>query len=63
MLRKVCWPFWKSVSLFGRIVSPHFSIARAVHELRYSALEVEYFYVFGLKCLVPSLLWLVRNAG
>jgi hypothetical protein len=31
-------------------------------ELRYSALEVEN-YVFGLKCLVPAPLWLVRNPG
>ncbi len=36
--------------------------ARAAHELRYSALEVEH-YVFGRKCLVPAPLWLVRNPG
>jgi hypothetical protein len=36
--------------------------ARATHELRYSALEVEH-YVFGLKCLVLVPLRLVRNPG
>jgi len=36
--------------------------ARATQELRYSALEVEH-YAFGLKCLVPAPLWLVRNPG
>jgi hypothetical protein len=36
--------------------------ARAVQELRYLALEVKH-YVFGLKCLVPAPLLLVRNPG
>jgi hypothetical protein len=34
----------------------------AAQELRYSALEVEH-YVFGLKCLVPEPLWLVKKSG
>ncbi|MEE8552769.1 MAG: hypothetical protein V3S72_05665 [Desulfobacterales bacterium] len=34
--------------------------SRVAQELCYSALEVEH-YIFGLKCLVPAPLWLVRN--
>ena len=36
--------------------------AWATQELRYSALEVKD-YVFGLKCLVPEPLRLMRKAG
>ena len=42
--------------------NPHVSRARAIQELRYSDLGVDY-YAIGLRCLVPASLWLVRHGG